>query len=228
MNSRSEMLDLVVVDGRARGIVTRDMVTGEIRSHAADAIALCIGGYGNVYYLSTNAKGCNTTAIWRAYKRGAALAVPSFTQIHPTCIPVSGKHQSKLTLMSESLRNDGRILVPRAEGDRRHPTDILEAERDYYLERRSPSFGNLSLAMLLLGLPKPSATGAAGSAPAGWESISTLRPRSNVLARRPSASGTGTSSTCTVVSRTKGPTRRRCASTLPFITSWAGSGWITA
>ena len=143
MNSRSEMLDLVVVDGRARGIVTRDMVTGEIQSHAADAVALCTGGYGNVYYLSTNAKGCNTTAIWRAYKRGAALANPSFTQIHPTCIPVSGEHQSKLTLMSESLRNDGRIWVPREKGDQRRPKDIPEAERDYYLERRYPSFGNL-------------------------------------------------------------------------------------
>ena len=143
MNSRSEMLDLVVVDGHARGIVTRDMVSGEIQSHAADAVALCTGGYGNVYYLSTNAKGCNTTAIWRAYKRGAALANPSFTQIHPTCIPVSGEHQSKLTLMSESLRNDGRIWVPLEEGDRRRPTDIPEAERDYYLERRYPSFGNL-------------------------------------------------------------------------------------
>ena len=143
MNSRSEMLDLVVVDGHARGIVTRDMVTGEIHSHAANAVALCTGGYGNVYYLSTNAKGCNTTAIWRAYKRGAALANPSFTQIHPTCIPVSGEHQSKLTLMSESLRNDGRIWVPLEEGDRRRPRDIPEAERDYYLERRYPSFGNL-------------------------------------------------------------------------------------
>ena len=143
MNSRSEMLDLVVVDGHARGIVTRDMVTGEIQCHAADAVALCTGGYGNVYYLSTNAKGCNTTAIWRAYKRGAALANPSFTQIHPTCIPVSGEHQSKLTLMSESLRNDGRIWVPRQEGDRRRPKDIPDGERDYYLERRYPSFGNL-------------------------------------------------------------------------------------
>ena len=143
MNSRTEMLDLVVVDGHARGIVTRDMVTGEIQSHAADAVALCTGGYGNVYHLSTNAKGCNTTAIWRAYKRGAALANPSFTQIHPTCIPVSGEHQSKLTLMSESLRNDGRIWVPREKGDRRRPNQIPEAERDYYLERRYPSFGNL-------------------------------------------------------------------------------------
>ena len=143
MNSRTEMLDLVIIDGHARGIVTRDMVTGEIQSHAADAVALCTGGYGNVYHLSTNAKGCNTTAIWRAYKQGAALANPSFTQIHPTCIPVSGEHQSKLTLMSESLRNDGRIWVSREKGDTRRPKDIPETERDYYLERRYPSFGNL-------------------------------------------------------------------------------------
>ena len=143
MNSRTEMLDLVVVDGHARGIVTRDMVTGKIESHAADAVVLCTGGYGNVFYLSTNAKGCNATAIWRAYKRGAALANPCLAQIHPTCIPVSGEHQSKLTLMSESLRNDGRIWVPLRKGDTRHPADIPGAERDYYLERRYPSFGNL-------------------------------------------------------------------------------------
>ncbi len=143
MNSRTEMLDLVVVDGHARGIVTRDMVTGEIESHAADAVVLCTGGYGNVFYLSTNAKGCNATAIWRAYKRGAALANPCLTQIHPTCIPVSGEHQSKLTLMSESLRNDGRIWVPLEKGDTRSPADIPGEERDYYLERRYPSFGNL-------------------------------------------------------------------------------------
>ena len=143
MNSRTEMLDLVVIDGHARGIVTRDMVTGKIESHAGDAVVLCTGGYGNVFYLSTNAKGCNTTAIWRAYKRGAAMANPCFTQIHPTCIPVSGEHQSKLTLMSESLRNDGRIWVPLEKDDKRSPTEIPEAERDYYLERRYPSFGNL-------------------------------------------------------------------------------------
>ncbi len=136
---------LIVADqgGDARGIVTRDMVTGKIESYAADAVVLCTGGYGNVFYLSTNAKGCNTTAIWRAYKRGAALANPCFTQIHPTCIPVSGEHQSKLTLMSEPLRNDGRIWVPLNKGDTRSPAEIPEAERDYYLERRYPSFGNL-------------------------------------------------------------------------------------
>jgi succinate dehydrogenase / fumarate reductase flavoprotein subunit len=143
MYPRTEMLDLVVVDGQARGIVTRDMVTGEINSHVGDAVVLATGGYGNVFYLSTNAKGCNTTAIWRAHKQGAMFANPCFTQIHPTCIPVSGEHQSKLTLMSESLRNDGRIWVPLQAGDPRSPDQIPEAERDYFLERKYPSFGNL-------------------------------------------------------------------------------------
>jgi len=143
MFPRTEMLDLVVVDGEARGIVTRNLVTGRIESHVADAVVLATGGYGNVYFLSTNAKGSNCTAIWRAYKRGAAFANPSFTQIHPTCIPVSGEYQSKLTLMSESLRNDGRIWVPKQKGDKRPPNQIPEDERDYYLERRYPSFGNL-------------------------------------------------------------------------------------
>ena len=144
MYPRAEMLDLVLVDGVARGIVTRDMVTGRISSHVADAVILATGGYGNVFYLSTNAKGCNVTASYRAYKRGAAFANPCFTQIHPTCIPVSGEYQSKLTLMSESLRNDGRVWVPRQPGDKRPPDQIPEAERDYYLERKYPSYGNLS------------------------------------------------------------------------------------
>jgi succinate dehydrogenase / fumarate reductase flavoprotein subunit len=143
MFPRTEMLDLVVVDGRARGIVTRNMVTGDIDTHLADVVVLATGGYGNVYYLSTNAKGSNVTAIWRAYKRGALFANPCFTQIHPTCIPVSGDYQSKLTLMSESLRNDGRIWVPKEKGDKRPPDQIPEEDRDYYLERRYPSFGNL-------------------------------------------------------------------------------------
>jgi succinate dehydrogenase / fumarate reductase flavoprotein subunit len=143
MYSRSEMLELVVDGGRARGIVARDMVSGKISSYAADAVVLCSGGYGNVYFLSTNAKGCNTTAIWRAHKKGAAFANPCFTQIHPTCIPVSGDHQSKLTLMSESLRNDGRIWVPKTPGDKRSPESIPENERDYYLERKYPAYGNL-------------------------------------------------------------------------------------
>jgi succinate dehydrogenase / fumarate reductase flavoprotein subunit len=143
MHSRHEMLELVVVDGRARGIVARDLVTGEIETHLADAVVLASGGYGNVFYLSTNAKGCNVTASWRAHRKGALFANPCFTQIHPTCIPVSGDHQSKLTLMSESLRNDGRIWVPKEMGDIRPPQEIPEDERDYFLERQYPSFGNL-------------------------------------------------------------------------------------
>jgi succinate dehydrogenase / fumarate reductase flavoprotein subunit len=141
MYPRTEMLDLIVVDGRARGIVTRNMVSGRIEPHLADAVILATGGYGNVFYLSTNAKGSNATAIWRAYKRGALFANPCFTQIHPTCIPVSGDYQSKLTLMSESLRNDGRVWVPRKAGAAHA---IPEADRDYFLERKYPSFGNLS------------------------------------------------------------------------------------
>jgi succinate dehydrogenase / fumarate reductase flavoprotein subunit len=144
MHARHEMQELIVIDGRARGIVTRDMVTGAIESHLADAVCLATGGYGNVFFLATYAKGCNTTAIWRAYKKGAAFANPCFTQIHPTCIPVTGDHQSKLTLMSESLRNDGRVWVPKQEGDTRPPGQIPEAERDYFLERKYPSYGNLA------------------------------------------------------------------------------------
>ncbi|MCK6605970.1 MAG: fumarate reductase/succinate dehydrogenase flavoprotein subunit [Ignavibacteriaceae bacterium] len=140
---RTEMLDLVMVNGKARGIVARNLVTGKIESHSADAVVLATGGYGNVFYLSTNAKGSNTTAIWRAHKKGALFGNPCFVQIHPTCIPVKGEYQSKLTLMSESLRNDGRVWVPKAKGDKRHPGQIPENERDYYLERVYPSFGNL-------------------------------------------------------------------------------------
>ncbi|MFZ9943278.1 MAG: fumarate reductase/succinate dehydrogenase flavoprotein subunit [Bacteroidia bacterium] len=141
--TRHEMLDVVVVDGKARGIITRDLVSGKIERHAAHAVVLCTGGYGNVFYLTTYARGSNATAIWRAHKKGAYFGNPCFTQIHPTCIPVSGDHQSKLTLMSESLRNDGRIWVPLKKGDNRRPEDIPENERDYYLERIYPSFGNL-------------------------------------------------------------------------------------
>jgi len=144
MFPRTEMLDLVVVDGQAKGIVARDMVTGEISAHAGDCVLLCTGGYGNVFYLSTNAKGCNVTAAYRAYKKGALFANPCYTQIHPTCIPVAGDYQSKLTLMSESLRNDGRVWVPKKKGDNRPPQDIPEDDRDYYLERKYPSFGNLA------------------------------------------------------------------------------------
>jgi len=143
MHTRAEMLDLVIADGRARGIVTRDLVTGAIRSHVGDAVVLATGGYANVFYLTTMAKGSNCTAIWRAHRRGAFFANPCFTQIHPTCIPMSSEHQSKLTLMSESLRNDGRVWVPMRKDDRRAPNDIPEDERDYYLERRYPRYGNL-------------------------------------------------------------------------------------
>ncbi|MBP7245346.1 MAG: fumarate reductase/succinate dehydrogenase flavoprotein subunit [Bacteroidia bacterium] len=141
--TRHEMLEVVMVDGQARGIIARDLITGEIERHSAHAVVLATGGYGNVFYLTTYARGSNATAIWRAHKKGAYFGNPCFTQIHPTCIPVSGDHQSKLTLMSESLRNDGRIWVPKQKGDTRKPVDIPEGERDYYLERRYPSFGNL-------------------------------------------------------------------------------------
>lgn len=145
MFPRTEMLDLVLVDGHAKGIVVRDMVTGEIRTHAGDAVLLCTGGYGNVFFLSTNAKGCNVTATYRAYKKGALFANPCYTQIHPTCIPVSGDYQSKLTLMSESLRNDGRVWVPKNKADvNKNPSEIPEDARDYYLERKYPSYGNLA------------------------------------------------------------------------------------
>ncbi len=144
LHVRREMLDLVIVDGKARGIVVRNLVTGEIETYEADAVVLATGGYSNVFYLSTNAMACAVTAAWRAHKRGAYFANPCYTQIHPTCIPVHGENQSKLTLMSESLRNDGRVWVPKAKGDKRHPSDIPENERDYYLERVYPSFGNLA------------------------------------------------------------------------------------
>ena len=143
MYTRHEMIEVVTIDGKARGIIARDLVSGKLERHFGHAVLLCTGGYGNVFYLSTNAMGSNVTAAWKAHKAGAYFANPCFTQIHPTCIPVSGHYQSKLTLMSESLRNDGRIWVPKAKGDKRHPNDIPEEERDYYLERRYPAFGNL-------------------------------------------------------------------------------------
>src|SRR5256886_13546347 len=143
ISPRRGMLGLVAIDGMARGVVVRNLTTGELEAHAGDAVLLCSGGYGTVYYLSTNAVNSNVTAAWRAHKRGALFANPCFTQIHPTCIPVSGEHQSKLTLMSESLRNDGRVWVPKKKGDTRPPDQIPEDERDYYLERKYPTFGNL-------------------------------------------------------------------------------------
>ena len=143
MYSRHEMLDIVMIEDKARGIIARDLITGQLERHFGHAVLLCSGGYGNVFYLSTNAMGSNVTATWKAHKKGAFFSNPCFTQIHPTCIPVSGEHQSKLTLMSESLRNDGRIWVPKKQGDTRNPKEIPEEDRDYYLERRYPAFGNL-------------------------------------------------------------------------------------
>ena len=143
MFTKHEMVDIVLIDGHAKGIIARNLITGELETHASNAVVLATGGYGNVYYLSTNAMGSNATAAWKAYKKGAMFSNPCFTQIHPTCIPVSGDYQSKLTLMSESLRNDGRIWVPKKKGDKRSPDEIPESERDYYLERRYPAFGNL-------------------------------------------------------------------------------------
>src|SRR5438105_873845 len=143
MLARHEMMDVVNIDGKCRGIIARDLVTGKLERHFAHAVLLCTGGYGNVFYLSTNAMGCNVTAAWKAHKQGAYFGNPCYTQIHPTCIPVTGDHQSKLTLMSESLRNDGRVWVPKKQGDKRPPEQIPELERDYYLERKYPSFGNL-------------------------------------------------------------------------------------
>src|SRR6516165_5743654 len=168
MFPRTEMLDLVVIDGHAKGIVVRDLVTGEISSHAADAVVLSTGGYGNVFFLSTNAKGCNVTATWRAYKKGAFFANPCYTQIHPTCIPVSGEHQSKLTLMSESLRNHGRVWVPKRKEDcSKSPSAIPDTDRDYYLERKYPSFGNLAPRDISSRAAKEVCDGGRGVGPGG-------------------------------------------------------------
>ena len=218
------MLELIVVDGKARGIIARDMVTGEIETHLADVVVLASGGYGNVFFLSTNAMGCNVTATWRAHRKGAYLANPCYTQIHPTCIPVSGEHQSKLTLMSESLRNDGRIWVPKKREDcDKDPRDIPEEDRDYYLERIYPSFGNL--------VPRDIASRAGqervrrgprrrpgGRATSAAASTSTSPTPSSGWARRPSRRSTATSSTCTPGSPARTPTRCRCASTPPSTT----------
>ena len=228
MHPRTEMLDLIVIDGRARGIVARNLVTGQVESFVGDAVVLATGGYGPVYYLSTNALNCNVTATYRAYKRGACFANPCFTQIHPTCIPVTGDHQSKLTLMSESLRNDGRVWVPKRAGDRRPPAEIPEGDRDYYLERKYPSFGNLARATSRRARPSRFATKAGASARAAAASTSISPTPSASAAKSTSARSTPTSSTCTLTSPTRTPTRRRCASTRPCTTAWAGCGWTTS
>ncbi len=227
MHTRSEMLDLVVVNGSARGIITRDLVTGAIESHCADVVVLATGGYGNVFYLSTNAKGSNTTAIWRAHRRGALFGNPCFTQIHPTCIPVSNENQSKLTLMSESLRNDGRVWVPKKKGDNRAAG------------RRSPRMSEiitssaatrvsaiLSRATLLPETRRKSATRGAALVRAEWASTWILRTRSGGWERRKFAKNTATSSTCMRRSREKTRTKFPCAFSPPSTTRWADCGWI--
>jgi len=228
MFPRHEMLDLVVVDGLARGIIARDLVSGELRRFEADAVLLATGGYGNAYFLSTNAVNSNATAIWRAYKRGALFANPCFTQIHPTCIPVSGDHQSKLTLMSESLRNDGRVWVPREKGDRRPASQIPEDARTTTSSAATPPSATSCRATSRRAPPRRSATRGAASATRGSRSTSTSRTPSGGWASTSSASATATSSRCTRRSPTKTRTGRRCASTRPSTTRWAGCGWTTS
>ena len=227
MYPRTEMLDLVVIDGQARGIVTRNLVTGEMTSHAADAVVLGTGGYGNVYYLSTNAKGCNVTASWRAHKRGAAFANPCFTQIHPTCIPVTGEHQSKLTLMSESLRNDGRIWVPKQTG--RHASARPDTRGGPRLLSRTPIpklTATWCRAMSPPAPPSGCAMKAEASGPAAKGCTSILPMPSSAWENRSFASAMAISSRCMSASPVKTPTKCRCASTRPSITPWAAYGWI--
>ena len=228
MFAQREMLDLVVIDGRARGIICRNLVTGELERYVADAVCLATGGYGTAYYLSTNAVNSNVTAAWRAHKRGALFANPCFTQIHPTCIPVSGEHQSKLTLMSESLRNDGRVWVPKNPGDTRHPNDIPEAERDYYLERKYPSFGNLVPRDVASRNAKSVCDEGRGVGESGLAVYPRLpgRDRAARTGRR-SPRATATCSRCTARSPTRTRTPSRCGSTPPSTTRWAASGWTT-
>ena len=228
MFARREMLDLVVIDGKARGIIVRNLVTGEIERYAGDAVVLATGGYGTAYYLSTNAVNSNVTAAWRAHKRGALFANPCFTQIHPTCIPVSGEHQSKLTLMSESLRNDGRVWVPKKQGDKRPPEQIPEDERDYYLERKYPSFGNLVPRDVASRNAKQASRRRARRRRERPRGVSGLQGRDQAgRRRRRSRRSTATSSRCTRRSPTRIRTRCRCASTPPSTTRWAGSGSTT-
>jgi len=224
---RTEMLDVVVVDGRAQGVVVRDLVTGEISSYSAHAVVLATGGYGNVYYLSTNAKKSNATAAWRAHRRGAAFANACFTQIHPTCIPASGENQSKLTLMSESLRNDGRIWVPKDNNDTRSADQIPEAERDYYLERRYPSFGNLVPRDVASRAAKREVDEGRGVGPLKNGVYLDFAESIGRLGATRSSSGTATCSRCTSASRAKIRSRCRCASTRRRTTPWAASGWTT-
>ncbi len=227
MFPRTEMLDLIVVDGKARGIVVRDMVTGEIQTHVGDAVVLGTGGYGNVFYLSTNAKGSNATAIWRAHKRGAFFGNPCYTQIHPTCIPQSGEYQSKLTLMSESLRNDGRVWVPARAGIPGRPTRSPSRNGTTTSSAATPASAISRPATSRPERRRRCATSRAASARAASASTSTSPTLSTGSARTPSANGTATSSRCTSGSPTRIRTGCRCGSIRPSTTRWAGSGWTT-
>ena len=227
MHTRHEMLELIVSGGRARGIVVRDMVTGEIETHLADAVVLASGGYGNVFYLSTNAKGCNVTATWRAHRKGAVFANPCYTQIHPTCIPVSGDHQSKLTLMSESLRNDGRVWVPEAKGDNRAPATSRRLSATTTWSASTRPSGTWSRVTSRPGRPRTCATRAVASAPAGGASTWTSPTRSAGSAAPRWRPSTATSSRCTTGSPARTHTRCRCASTRRCTTRWADCGWTT-
>ena len=227
MYPRHEMLELVVIDGAARGIVTRDLVTGRLASHVADAVVLATGGYGNLYYLSTNAKASNVTATWRAHKRGALFANPCFVQIHPTCIPVSGDHQSKLTLMSESLRNDGRVWVPKQQGDARQPAAFPRRSAPTTWKSATRHSATWCRATSPRAPPRRCATAATASAPQARRCISICATRSSGWGVARSSRSTATCSRCTSRSPARTPTRRRCASTPPCTTPWAGCGWTT-
>lgn len=224
---RTEMLDLVLVDGQAKGITVRDLTTGEIRCHAADAVILATGGYVNVFNLSTNAMGCSVTAAWRAHKKGAFFANPCYTQIHPTCIPVSGDHQSKLTLMSESLRNDGRIWVPKKAGDSRPPRIFRKTNAITIWSANIRVSATWHRAISPLAQPRKSVTQATVSAPAVAAYISTSAIPSCVLARMQYVPGTATCLRCMSASRMKMPTNSQCVSTLRLTTVWAGYGLTT-
>ncbi len=230
MFPRTEMLDVVIVNGRAVGIVVRDLVTGAITSHAAHAVVLATGGYGNAFFLSTNAKGCNVTATYRAYKRGAGFANPCFTQIHPTCIPVSGDYQSKLTLMSESLRNDGRVWVPQQAGDRaKAPGEIADAQRDYFLERKYPAHSATCHRATSRAEPRRvSATRASASVPGGRGVYLDFRDAiARATAKTSSARSTETCSRCTSGSPARTRIACRCGSIRPCTTRWAACGSTT-
>jgi succinate dehydrogenase / fumarate reductase flavoprotein subunit len=227
MHIRTELLDVVIANGRARGIVTRDLVTGKIDCYAADVVVLATGGYSNVFYLSTNAKASNCTAIWRAHRRGALFGDPCFTQIHPTCIPLSNEHQSKLTLMSESLRNDGRIWVPKKKGETRAAKDIPERERDYYLETRYPSFGNLVPRDVASRNARKSAMKDAALGRTGRVSTWTLLMPFIGWVRKRFVRSTATCSIFMNESPERMHTPSRCGFIQPPTTQWAACGWTT-